>query len=46
MEHKDEVENEMKTLTKEYADSPAMFIKSALLQDNRHKVNKTLKIRA
>ena len=45
-EHKDEVENEMKTLTKGYADSPAMFIKSPLLQDNRHKVNKTLKIRA
>ena len=32
--------------TKGYADSPAMFIKSPLLQDNRHKVNKTLKIRA
>lgn len=32
-EHKDEVENEMKTLTKGYADSPAMFIKSPLVTE-------------
>lgn len=32
-EHKDEVENEMKTLTKEYADSPAMFIKSPMVTE-------------
>ena len=32
-EHKDEVENEMKTLTKGYADSPAMFIKSPMVTE-------------
>lgn len=32
-EYKDEVENEMKTLTKGYADSPAMFIKSPMVTE-------------
>ena len=32
-EHKEEVENEMKTLTKGYADSPAMFIKSPMVTE-------------
>ena len=32
-DHKDEVENEMKTLTKGYADSPAMFIKSPMVTE-------------
>lgn len=32
-EHKDEVENEMKILTKGYADSPAMFIKSPMVTE-------------
>ena len=32
-EHKDVVENEMKTLTKGYADTPAMFIKSPMVTE-------------
>ena len=32
-EHKDTVENEMKTLTKGYADIPAMFIKSPMVTE-------------
>ncbi|MQN16265.1 PDDEXK nuclease domain-containing protein [Segatella copri] len=32
-EHKEEVENEMQTLTKGYADSPAMFIKSPMVTE-------------
>lgn len=32
-EHKDKVENEMKTLTKGYADTPAMFIKSPMVTE-------------